>query len=52
MKKQMNTEMKSTLLGMVLEVCKSYGMTAKDVQEIFNKRTIEGGMKILEQVKV
>lgn len=45
----MTTEMKSRLLGMVLETCRKHGMTAKDVQEIFNKRTIEGGMKILEQ---
>lgn len=48
---KMTVEMKSRLLGMVLGLCKSYGMTAKDVQEVFNKRTIEGGMKILEQAK-
>jgi len=37
------------LFGMVLKLCKSYGMNAADVNKLFNKKTIDGGMKILNE---
>jgi hypothetical protein len=44
----MSSDMKARLLAMVLGLCESYGLTTKEIVKIFNKETIEDGMKIIK----
>lgn len=43
----MSEKYKALLLAMVLSYCKSQGMTEQDVSQLFSRKNIKGGYKIL-----